>query len=223
MNAALKKVAALLADLRVRLSFIKWRADTWLQESRVGFDRRFGTDTTGYLSAEALGLDPDLASAYSPAPVPWTLEILRSLPLDPREYAFVDLGSGKGRVLLLASELGYRRVIGVELSPELHAVAQRNLDAWRRSHPRATAIELRLGDAADITAPDDGKTLFFLFNPFGPAVLDRVLERLVAAAEGLTAEQVLLYAWPVHAERFVRPAITPIGKTASWHLYRIAR
>lgn len=49
-------------------------------------------------------------------------QILDRLPLDFEEYTFIDLGSGKGRALLIASEYPFRAVVGVELSPKLHAL-----------------------------------------------------------------------------------------------------
>lgn len=53
-----------------------------------------------------------------------------SAPVD--ELTFVDLGAGKGRAMLLASELPFRRIVGVEFSPELCDVARRNLRTNRR-------------------------------------------------------------------------------------------
>src|SRR5689334_23652607 len=35
-------------------------------------------------------------------------------------FTFVDIGSGKGRVLLMAAEYPFPHIIGVELLPELH-------------------------------------------------------------------------------------------------------
>ena len=49
----------------------------------------------------------------------------------PERYALVDLGCGKGRVLAVASELPFRRVVGVELSPILARAARRNARCWR--------------------------------------------------------------------------------------------
>lgn len=48
----------------------------------------------------------------------------------PREYIFIDIGCGKGRVLAIASKLGFRRVIGIEMSPELCRVAVENSENW---------------------------------------------------------------------------------------------
>jgi len=44
-----------------------------------------------------------------------------------RDFTFIDLGSGKGRVLLMASDYPFKRIIGVEFMPELHRAAQENV------------------------------------------------------------------------------------------------
>ena len=43
---------------------------------------------------------------------------------DFHEFVFIDLGSGKGRTLLMASDYPFRRIVGVELLPALHRAAQ---------------------------------------------------------------------------------------------------
>lgn len=82
-------------------------------------------------------------------------------------FSFVDLGSGKGRVLLMAAEYPFRRIVGVELLPELHEIARENV-------VRDPRIELVLGDAREFRFPD-GPLVVFLFNPFPPWVLRQVL------------------------------------------------
>ena len=57
------------------------------------------------------------------------LEALRQqIHSDFHDFVFVDLGSGKGRTLLMASDYPFRRIVGVELLPALHQAAQENLE-----------------------------------------------------------------------------------------------
>ncbi len=52
---------------------------------------------------------------------------LGDLPIpDHSRFTFIDLGSGKGRILFLAAEYPYRRIQGVEFARELHSEAQEN-------------------------------------------------------------------------------------------------
>src|SRR6185436_10035090 len=73
----------------------------------------------------------------------------------PTDTVFVDFGSGKGRVLLLAAQFPMKRVVGVEFSPQLCQVARQNIEAFRRSHPRIAPIEVVESDAALYSIKDD--------------------------------------------------------------------
>ena len=55
--------------------------------------------------------------------------LLASIDLGDHDLTFIDLGSGKGRAVLLASLYPFRRLIGVEFSPELTEVARLNVQA----------------------------------------------------------------------------------------------
>ena len=51
----------------------------------------------------------------------------------PTDGGFVDLGSGKGKILILSARYGFRRVVGVEFARHLSDIADRTSTA------RATA------------------------------------------------------------------------------------
>lgn len=93
-------------------------------------------------------------------------------------FSFIDLGCGKGRTLLVASRMGFRRVIGVEFAEELAKIASRNL--VERGARDAVVLH---ADAADVTFPA-GDTVVYLYNPFSEEVLARVLENLRAQQDG---------------------------------------
>ena len=102
--------------------------------------------------------------------------------LRDRELTFIDIGAGKGRVLLLASRLPVRRMIGVEYSPELCAVAERNVAAWGPGHPDAAPIELVCQDATTYAFPDE-PLLVYMYNPFEEPLMLQVLANLRASIE----------------------------------------
>src|SRR5579871_6336835 len=105
------------------------------------FDQIHNTDTSGLVPAGHLLTghpnDEHVTAYYAVAP-----SILRALidqwrrtaPHPISRYTFVDVGAGKGRAMLLASELPFRHVIGAELNPDMAAIAQRNLSLWQASH-----------------------------------------------------------------------------------------
>jgi len=100
----------------------------------------------------------------------------RTRPAAPlAETTFVDLGAGMGRAVLLASALGFHSVVGVELHPTLARIASRNVNAWRAAGRAHAPTRIVKGDAVEFALPP-GPVLVLLFNPFGAAVLRRLLK-----------------------------------------------
>jgi SAM-dependent methyltransferase len=98
-------------------------------------------------------------------------------PLDLRDFTFIDLGSGKGRTLLMASDYPFRRIIGVELLPSLHEIAQENLRLYKSETQKCFALESICGDATDFPVPAD-PLVIFLFNPFPESGMRRMVANL---------------------------------------------
>jgi hypothetical protein len=110
-------------------------------------------------------------------------KVLRDLPINAyREYSFIDLGSGKGRVLLVAAERPFHLIQGIEYDAALHHQAEQNIRGYIESKKPGSRIESQNMDAMDYCFPP-GNLVVFLFNPFGPRVLNRVLGNLVASLE----------------------------------------
>jgi SAM-dependent methyltransferase len=122
--------------------------------------------------------------------------VIHMLPIgDPSDYTFVDIGSGKGRMLLIAAEFPFRRIVGVEIRDDLHHQAVENVRRFR--HPRAyiSRIDCVQADATRYDFPA-GKLVVYLFNPFSPQVMTKVLERLDESYEQDPREIVLVYVYP---------------------------
>jgi predicted RNA methylase len=109
--------------------------------------------------------------------------ILRSVGIPYERTVFVDVGSGAGRVVLMASEYPFKAVIGIELSPELHAVAQANLRSFPAARRRAWDTRLVCGDATTYSLPPD-PVLLYLYNPFGVAPMRRFLANVESSLVG---------------------------------------
>jgi len=142
------------------------------------FDRRYGTDTGGEVQPENLGIDDadtrESAVRYLPSPPDITRRLLGALELNPADWSFVDFGCGKGRVLMVAAELGFKRVEGVEISRALHRIAEDNARSFAVAAPKATPIVVRCADARTVELPP-GDTVLHLYHPFGPPILTDVL------------------------------------------------
>ncbi len=158
------------------------------------FDQMHGTDTSGLVPASDLVTghenDEHVTAYYGVAP-----SILRTLIDHWRatrpsahitDYTFLDIGSGKGRAVMIASELPFRSVIGVELNAEMARIARENLHLWNSEHqadPTAGAvapIRIANDDALVLELPAT-PTLVFLFHPFEAPVLKAFLRRIEAA------------------------------------------
>jgi SAM-dependent methyltransferase len=96
---------------------------------------------------------------------------------DFRDFVFLDLGSGKGRTLLMASDYPFRRIVGVELLPALHQAAQENLSKYRGESQKCFALESICADATKFPFPAE-PTVLYLFNPFPEAGLRRMIANL---------------------------------------------
>jgi hypothetical protein len=149
------------------------------------FDRRFGVNTRGY---------GDLR--YEPTPEDVFQEIIARLPLDPRDFVFVDFGSGKGKVLMLAGQYPFRRVVGVELWDDLHRTALENLRRFSESRLCVSDAVSVCENAAEFRLPEDPLVLYF-FNPFPETVVSRVLENVRLSLEAAPRRAFVLFYAPV--------------------------
>lgn len=116
----------------------------------------------------------------------------RTCPAPLDQTTFVDIGAGMGRAVLLASELPFRRVLGVELHPTLVRIARRNLAAWRKAGRARCPAHIIVQDAVDFDFPS-GTCVAFLFNPFGAVVMRRWLRVLTRAFVERAGELDILY------------------------------
>src|SRR5918996_1296859 len=98
------------------------------------FDWQHRVDTCGSSKLADLtivGENTSHGGPYYASHPKFLFELLSSLDIDYPSYTFVDIGSGKGRVLLIASEFPFAEIIGVEFAKELHEIAAQNIRRYR--------------------------------------------------------------------------------------------
>jgi hypothetical protein len=117
--------------------------------------------------------------------------------LDWSRFEFLDLGSGKGRALMLASRMPFARIVGVELVPALSVVAEANLARFSAPWQVCRSLEAREGDATTV-ALSSAPLVVYVYHSFLPPVLSAVLEHLRRSVEAHPRELVFLYFNPEH-------------------------
>ena len=108
------------------------------------------------------------------------------------EITLIDIGAGMGRAVLLAAEMPFRAVIGVEMHATLARIARQNLTVWRRAGRVQAPVRIVNSDAQAFPFPD-GPCVAFLFNPFGAVGMQRFLRHCARSFQGRPGELDLLY------------------------------
>jgi SAM-dependent methyltransferase len=185
IRGALREAAGLAATARGRR----------LRKQREReFDVRHNVDTAGIVRLFELDISSpwkELGVRYQGVNPEIFRQVMDRLPIDHRQFIFVDLGSGKGRALLLASEYPFKRAVGVEFAPELHAVAERNIRRFRSPRQQCHDIEAICTDATTFELPPEPTVLCF-HNPFEEPVMRLVLERVQQSLRERPRQLVLL-------------------------------
>jgi SAM-dependent methyltransferase len=164
------------------------------------FDWRCHVKTCGdddLRQVTVVGENASHAIAYIPTTPRTGRHILRNLPVtDVSSHTFIDIGSGKGRMLLLAAELPFRRVIGIEFASDLHALAQQNVKTYRNSNQACFQIEPVHIDATQYEFPLE-PLLIYLFYPFDQSVMEPVIQNLDRSLAECPRDVILVYHNPV--------------------------
>jgi SAM-dependent methyltransferase len=175
------------------------------ESERHSFDVAYGTDTSAIREVGSLDIaSPNARHAvrYQPSPDILVREAISRLDIDRTAFTFIDFGSGKGRVLIIAAEYPFKRIIGVEFSSELNEIAKSNIARLPPDLNRAGRISTVCCDAAEFELPP-GSLVCYFYNPFGTAVLEPIANRL--AARALAGHRtIIVYVDPRNREVFDR-------------------
>jgi hypothetical protein len=202
------------------------------------FDQLHGTDTSGLIPGSIIAQGTsakveELTAYYGVAPsiLHGLLDIWlhRSAPQPIERTVFLDIGAGKGRAMLLASQFPFLRVEGVELNPTLASIAEANISLWHNDLRAEALAPLTLHHADATTHPlPPEPTLAFLFHPFELPILRRFLRHVESSQAAHPKPFDLLYANAEHGSLLDRhPAFTrlwmgPVAMTPADHLADLA-
>ena len=172
--------------------------ELWQVTTLHPFDQQHGTDTSGLIWGEDLPSgsrnDAWITGYYGIAPSIFH-RVMRGLPEDLSSYTFVDIGAGKGRALMLACEYGFAEVLGVEISPRLHAIAAGNLARYNPRERVCRQARAVLQAATTFGCPPVPRVIY-MNHPFCRPVLEQVLHNLGGSLAGHPRPLWLVYINP---------------------------
>ena len=202
------------------------------------FDVLHATDTSGLIPGSVIvqgtsAKVEELTAYYGVAPsiLHGLLDIwlYHTSPQPIEKTVFLDVGAGKGRAMLLASQFPFLRVEGIELNPILAAIAQANISLWHNDLQAESLSPFALHHADATTHPlPPEPTLAFLFHPFELPILRRFLRHVESSQATHSKPFDLLYANAEHGSLLDRhPAFTrlwmgPVAMTPADHLADLA-
>lgn len=195
--------------------------------SAGAIERQRGIETGQVVDLEDLGLAGLDRVRYEPSGWLDLRRALRRVDVGADDV-FLDLGAGKGRVVIQAASYRFRRVIGVELSDELSCVARQNIEA-SASRLRCQDVTIVTADAAEYVIPDD-VTVVYMYNPFRGETFERVLQALIASVERAPRRLRVIYRTPLEQERleatgrfFLTHVANGLRPSRHWAWYRSVR
>lgn len=147
----------------------------------------------------------------APLPSKTILWAIDAADIDPAGYHLVDVGSGWGFALAVASELPFRGLTGIEFDRGFHDMAVRNFDAFAANGSVAPGrVALKHESALEAELPGE-PLVVLLANPFGELIMARFLDRLAASVKKDPRPVVILYVNPTQAHLFDRSELDEIA------------
>src|SRR5579883_2233834 len=209
--------------LRVAPIFMRMMTPSWrrYRAEQKQFDAERGIFTDALIFLDDLdipGPNVQFGGAYQATSVGDLEKVLDQMALG-EGYTFIDLGCGLGRPLFAAAAYPFERIIGVEFSPDLHQLAAKNVENFRRTTGRDIRIDVLCMDAVDFVFPPE-KTVLFLFNPFKRPVLEKVLANLERSLKENPRHVVILYRNPSVRDMFDKaPFLRLVSEKPRWAMY----
>jgi SAM-dependent methyltransferase len=186
----------------------------------LDYDWEHGMDTT----RSNVGMGTQFLAGVMARPYfatePWLFQqIMQAISVDFSQFTFIDLGCGKGRVLLMASDYPFQKIIGVEFMLNLHRAAEKNIAGYSNERQQYRQIETLCMDARDFQFPDD-PLVVYLFNPFSESTFAQVLENLQRSVEQMPRPIYIAYRFTEFENLLAQePWLEKIAGTEQWAVY----
>ncbi|MDD2582050.1 MAG: class I SAM-dependent methyltransferase [Desulfuromonadaceae bacterium] len=161
---------------------------------------------------DELNLPEERCHYYANSGGPHLDKVLRDLKINPLD-AIVDFGSGKGGALITFSRYPFSKISGVELSPELVAIAEENFKKLNIG-----TITMTISDAADFTNLDE-YNYFYFFSPFPAAVMSAVIRNVCSSLTNSPRKATIIYFNPEYHDAVVTDS--PFVKTNEFNHHEL--
>lgn len=170
------------------------------------FDRKFDVDTLQASVPRDLRIQSSSQKhgcAYVPTPEALFRRMLQHVPVNYRDYVFIDIGAGKGLAILIASEFPFKRIIGIEYSEVLAAIAKQNICRYSNQMQQCRDIACLCCDATEFTLPNE-PLILYMFNPFQGEVMNNVIKNIERSLEHHPRDLWIIYSTPWEHRKFNR-------------------
>lgn len=202
---------------------LRRESENRLRATELDFDSQYGTDTGSSIRLSNLDII-DKSWIYGIKYQPTYAELdfhllLDGLIADYNEFTFIDLGSGKGRVLLIASSLPFKQIIGVEFSYEFNDIAQSNIDLYPEELKQCKNIRTICMDASLYTLPVT-PMIIYLYNPFEPPILTRVIDNIDISYDTHPRRIIVIVMNQVYAKEWAAcKCLRKVAENGGCHIY----
>ncbi len=133
--------------------------------------------------------------------------------------SIIDLGSGKGRVLMVAPHFRFTYITGIDFAKELCEQAIANMKEKETHFP---GIKWKvINENVENYDIGDEDSVFFMFNPFTEDVLKSFLEKLDNSCHKFPRSIYFLYASPQHQQLLLDNGYAIIYQKQMMHLESI--
>lgn len=155
---------------------------------------RFGVSATRAIPLSEVGIDNPLFHLHAISHYSDFKRAMKGVAVRPERDVFIDYGSGIGAAILMAATYPFRKVIGVEISPEFNVLAQELVNR-NMAKLRCKNVELITSNATTYSLPDD-VTVIYLFSPFRGSVLAQVFQNIHTSLERTPRDLTLIFNHP---------------------------
>lgn len=110
--------------------------------------------------------------------------------------AIVDFGCGKGGILITLSKYPFAKIVGVEIDPELVAIARKNIEILKIRN-----VTVACCDASEFNQLND-YNYFYFFDPFPAVVMQDVIRNIEDSIAEKPRRVTVIYLNPCSHELF---------------------